>query len=134
MQLQQVPLEWAPKVWGQVSHFFVAAVTHAQGDYSLDHMQTMVCTGQWLLVVVTEAEQIHGAIVVSVFNRPAARVGFVHALGGKGIVTDNTIMQFKALVAALGATEIEGAVRESVARLVRRVGLREKYRIVGAAI
>jgi hypothetical protein len=40
--------------------------------------------------------------------------------------------QLKALVVARGATELEGAVRESVARLFKQnFGFTEKYRIVG---
>ena len=134
MQVQQVPTEWAPSVWGQVSHFFVPAIPHARGDYTLEHMQAMVCTGQWMLVVATQGEQVVGAAVISLFNRPAARVAFIYALGGKRVVTDNTLSQFKQLAASLGATEVECAVRESVARLLRRVRIQEKYRIVGVQL
>jgi hypothetical protein len=55
-------------------------------------------------------------------------------MGGKLISSKETFADFSALLKAFGATYIEGAARESIARLWTRYGLEEKYRIVGVKI
>jgi hypothetical protein len=55
-------------------------------------------------------------------------------MGGKLITNKETFQQFSDLLKAFGATAIEGASRESTARLWTRYGLEEKYRIVGAKL
>ena len=68
------------------------------------------------------------------FNRPSDRVAFVVAMGGKLISSKETFAQFKQLLNNFGATYLEGAAREAIARLWTRYGLEEKYRIVGVKI
>jgi hypothetical protein len=55
-------------------------------------------------------------------------------MGGKLITNKETFQQFSDLLKAFGATAIEGAARESIARLWKRYGFEEKYRIVGAKL
>jgi hypothetical protein len=130
MNVQHVPLEWVPKTWPLVKDHLASAMGHSKGDYTVDHVQVYVTSGQWILLVATDGETIHGAATVEFFNRPGARVAFITAVGGKFISGKETIDQFKALLASFGATSIEGAARESVARLWSRYGFEEKYRIV----
>ena len=130
MKIQHVPLEWVPRVWPQVKDHIDAAMEHAKGDYTVEHVQVYVTSGQWVLLVAAEGETIHGAATVEFFNRPGKRVAFITAIGGKLISNQETFAQLKALLASFGATVIEGAVRESIARLCSRYGFEEKYRIV----
>jgi len=67
-------------------------------------------------------------------NRPNDRVAFITAIGGKLISSPETVEQLKAVLGSIGATYIEGAARESIARLWSRYGFEEKYRIVGVKI
>jgi hypothetical protein len=134
MGLQQVPVEWAPKVWGQVSHFFASAVEYAQGELTVEQIQAMLNTGQWGLLIATDGVNISGAAAFSVFNRPSGRIAFIHALGGEGVVSADTLDELKNIMGSLGATEIECAARESAARLYRMCGMHEKYRIVGVKL
>jgi hypothetical protein len=88
-----------------------------------------------LIAIVGEEQDVCGAMLVNFFNRPNARIAFVMAIGGRNISTQDSFEQFKAIVASRGATEIEGAARESVARLWRQnFGFEEKHRIVGVKI
>lgn len=130
MKIQRVPLEWVNVTWPMVAPYFAKAIRHSQDGYTLDHIQTMVALGNWTLFVGTKDEKVRGAVTVMFFNRPMERVAFITALAGRMMTSHDTTQQFKALVAAQGATAIEGAVRESVAKLAIRRGFQEKTRIV----
>jgi hypothetical protein len=135
VRVEAVPLEWVNTVWPKVEPFFVEAVKHGD-DYNVEHLKVFAAQGSWLLLVFVAAESdIRGAMLVNFFNRPNARVAFIMAIGGKLVIRKETFEQFKAIVASRGATEIEGAVRGSVARLLRQnLGFKEKHRIVGVKL
>jgi hypothetical protein len=134
MNLQVVPVQWVHRTWPMVSAFIGEALEHAKGDYTLDHVQSLLSTGEWTLVVGVEGEVIHGAATISIFNRPADRVAFITTTGGKLVIDEQTIEQVKAIAASMGATALECAARESMTRLLGRYGFEEKYRIVGVKL
>jgi hypothetical protein len=90
--------------------------------------------GNWTLLVAVDDNSVHGAATVDFYNRPNDRVAFLTAIGGRLISSPETFEQLKTLLRGLGATCIEGAARESIARLWSRYGFEEKYRIVGAKL
>ena len=133
MKIQNVPVEFVNQVWSQVADFIQAAIDQQPGekDYTLDHVRTYVASGQWLLVVATaEDNKIRGCAVVNFFNRPNNRVAFITHIGGRLVTNPDTFHQFRKLLLTFGATSIEGAVTDAVARLWRRYGFTEKYKIV----
>lgn len=135
MKIQHVPVEWVNSTWGMVEGFIAAALEHAKGDYTADQVKTFLVLGQWLLLVAADDDnKIHGAAVINFFNRPDDRVAFIVAIGGKLISNKDTFAQLKEHLIARGATTLEGAARESIARLWERYGLTEKYRIVGVKL
>ena len=134
MKIQHVPLEWVPRTWPLVEGFIADALEFSKGDYTVDEVRTMVAMGQWMLLVAVDGETIHGAATVHLFNRPSARIAFITAIGGKLISSADTFAQLKALLASFGATAIEGAARESIARLWSRYGFETKYQIVGVKL
>lgn len=117
-----------------VSAFIADALEQSKGDYTLDHVQSLLSTGEWTLVVGVEDEVIHGAATISFFNRPSARVAFITTIGGKLVINDETFEQVKAIAASMGATTLECAARESMTRLLGRYGFEEKYRITGVKL
>ena len=135
MKLESVPIEWVNNIWPKVEPFFAEAAQHGD-DYTVDQLKVFATQGYWLLIVITdETNIICGSMLVNFFNRPNARVAFVTAIGGKNISTLTAFEQFKVIVTSRGATEIEGAARESVARLWRQnFGFKEKHRIVGVKL
>jgi hypothetical protein len=135
MRVETVPLEWVNVVWPKVESFFAEAVKHGD-DYSVEHLKVLATQGNWLLLIaVTGESDIHGAMLINFFNRPNTRVAFVMVIGGKFIVNKEMFEQLKAIVVSRGATEIEGTVRGSVARLLRQnLGFKEKHRIVGVKL
>jgi len=134
MKIQHVNLEYVNQVWPKVEDYIKWALDY-QTDYTVEHVKTFIVTGAWTLVVaVDEAGEVKGASAIQFFNRPNDRVAFVVSMGGKLITNKETFQQFSDLLKAFGATAIEGAARESIARLWKRYGFEEKYRIVGAKL
>jgi hypothetical protein len=131
MNILPVELGHLHRVWPAVEEFIASALEHSTGDYSLDSVKTLLSTGNWMLLVAVDEQKIHGAATVHMFNRPNDRVAFITTIGGRLISSDDTFRQLKDLLYSLGATCIEGAARESIARLWKRYGFEEKYRIVG---
>ena len=134
MKIQHVDTNYVNQVWPRVEEYIAIALEY-QTDYTVDHVRLYLTSGQWMLVVaVAEDGFIQGAAAIQLFNRPNDRVAFIVAMGGKLITSQDTFLQFKDLLKAFGATYIEGASRETAARLWQRYGLEEKYRIVGARL
>lgn len=131
MKVEHVPVEWVHRVWGAVEPFIASAIKHSKGEYTVDQVKAYVAQGQWALLVATdEGKTIHGASTISFFNRANDRVAFVTSIGGRLISNPETFEQLKAYAVSMGATTLEGAARESIARLWKRYGFEEKYRIV----
>lgn len=135
MKIQYVPIEYVNQTWPLVEAFIASALEYAQGDYSLEQAKVRVTDGRWALcVAVNEEGAIKGAACIEFYNRPNDRVAFVIAIGGRLISNQDTWQQLVAFAKSRGATTIEGAARESIAKLWTRYGFTEKYRIVGVSI
>ena len=133
MKIQHVDTAYIHQTWPLVQDYIKWALDY-QTDYTLEHVKTFLSNGSWMLIVAADDSGIRGAAVVNFMNRPNDRVAFVVAMGGKLISSKETFAEFSALLKAFGATYIEGAARESIARLWTRYGLEEKYRIVGVKL
>lgn len=134
MKIQHVDINYVNQIWSQVEKFIEAALAY-QDDHNIEHAKVYVTNGTWMLIVAIDgADVIHGAATIQFYNRPKDRVAFVVTMGGKLITGHETYAQFTELLKAFGATYIEGASRESAARLWQRFGLQEKYRVVGAKL
>lgn len=135
MKIQYVPYEWVNYTWGKVEHYIADALAHAGGDYTVEQVKVFITQGKWVLLVgLGDDGELHGAATVEFFNRPDDRVAFITAIGGKLVSNVDTFEQLKTYAKSMGATTIEGAVRESVARLAKRYGFSKKYQIVGAKL
>lgn len=135
MNIQFVPVEYVHQTWPLVETFIADALEYCHGEYTPDQVRVLVAHGAWVLyVAVDDAGALHGAGTVQFDNRPNDRVAYVTAIGGKLFTSQDTWQQFVALLKARGATRIEGAVRDSMARLWTRYGAEEKYRILGLRI
>ena len=124
-----LPDEVAQK-WLKVAPFIEDALLYADGDYTLDQVRLAVVSNQWLLIGIFEGDFIKGALTVSFINMPNDRIGFVTAIGGKNIFNKDTYKQLVEILKQFGATKIQGGVRESIARLWRKVGFKERYILV----
>jgi len=134
MNIQYVSLEWVNRTWPSVEKYIASALEHAQGDYTVDQVRSLVTQGQWVLLVAVDENGIQGAATVNFYNRPNDRVAFITTIGGRLISNRDTFQQLKNYAASMGATVIEGAAREAIARLWHRYGFEEKFRIVGVKL
>lgn len=135
MQIQQVPLQYVHAAWPKVERFIASALEYSQGECNIDQARVRVSDGRWVLyVAVNEENEVKGAACVEFNNMPNDRVALVVAIGGRLMTNQDTWQQFVGLLKANGATEVQGAARESIARLWTRYGFKEKYRIVGVKI
>ena len=135
MQIQQVPFQYVHAAWPKVERFIASALEYSDGEYTSEQAKVFVANGQWALFVgVDDNQEVQGAACVQFNNMPNDRVAFVVAIGGKLISNQDTWAQFVTQLKINGATFVEGAARESIARLWTRYGFKEKYRIVGVRI
>ena len=135
LAIRHVPIQYVNQVWPMVEGFLADAVKYGGDDYTLDQVKVYVATGQWLLVVAADEQgAIKGAATVSFINYPNARVAFITFIGGHLISNQETFKQFKDLLKANGATKIQGAAREAIARLWSRYGFKERYIVVETKI
>lgn len=135
LNVQSVPIQYIAQTWPLVEKFIENAAQWGGDDYTLEQVKVYLALGQWiLLVVIDEQGKIHGAITISFINYPNDRVAFVTAIGGKFISGKEQYEQFKNVLKGYGATKIQGAARESVVRLWRRLGFYERYAIVETKI
>jgi hypothetical protein len=130
MRFELVPTEWTARLWPEVEQYVAMAQEFSSDEYTVEQVKTLVLTGVWNLLVATNEDELCGAVVMAVSNRPNDRAAFIVTMGGKNIVSVDSINQIKEIAVKLGATVLEGAVRESVARLAIKVGFTEKCRLI----
>jgi hypothetical protein len=107
-------------VWKDVESFLNASINVSGGDFTLDQLKFSLGRGeQTLLVSVNEQNVINGAMTVEFTNRPNHRVMFITALGGHGIVNDETFSQVELWAKSQGATKASAWAQEAQARLYK---------------
>jgi hypothetical protein len=107
-------------VWKDVESFLNASINVSGGDFTLDQLKLSLGRGeQTLLVSVNEQNVINGAMTVEFNNRPNDRVMFITALGGNGIVNDETFSQVESWAKSQGATKASAWAQEAQARLYK---------------
>jgi hypothetical protein len=135
LTVQHVPQQFVAQTWPLVEEHIASANKYGGDDYTLDQIKMYATQGQWVLLVATDEEKkVHGAATVSFLNYPNDRVAFVTSIGGKLISNDDTFEQLKVLLRSMGATKIQGAAREAIARLWKRYGFAERYVVVEVKI
>jgi hypothetical protein len=135
LTVRPVLVQHVHQTWPLVEKYIADAIPYGGDDYTLEQVKVYLANNQWvLLVAVDEQGVIHGAATASFSNYPNDRVAFITFIGGRLISSRETFMQLKSILASLGATKIQGAARESIARLWRRYGFEERYIIVEAKI
>jgi len=130
MNIRTVGQQYINQTWHLVEGYIAESQKYGGGDYNTEHVKVYLTTGQWILIVaVDEDNVIHGAMTITFNNYPDHRVAFITATGGKGIITKDTLIQLKEIVRHFGATKVRAAVRPSMERLLYRVGFFKRYTI-----
>jgi hypothetical protein len=141
LTIRHVDTSHVQQVWPMVKPFLEEAMVKGGDfpewakDYTVDHIQSFLTNGAWLLVVAVDEEgAVHGATTVSFINYPIHRVAFVTAIGGKLISSQETFEQFKALLKMRGATKIQGYGRDAIVRLWKRYNFEPRNTLVEVLI
>lgn len=107
-------------VWADVESYLNASINVSGGDFTLDQLKLLLIRGeQTLLVSVNENSKINGAMTVEFINSPNARTMFITALGGYGIVNEETFSQVETWAKIQGATKASAWAQETQARLYK---------------
>jgi len=130
MKILRIPTDQIAQRWLTIAPFIEDSLAHSGGDFTIDQVKVYLSSGQWLTLGVFEEQSLLGVIAVQFSNMPNDRVAFITAIGGKNITNSDTFQQFQTILKAHGATKIQGGVRESVARLWRRLGFSQRYILV----
>lgn len=135
LQIRPVMTAYVQQTWDMVKDFLESGLKWGDDDYTLEQARVFLSRGDWMLVVaVDEQNTVHGASAINFINMPNDRIAYVVTIGGKLISNQDTYQQFCQVLKNYGATKIQGAARESIARLWTRYGFKERYRIVEAKI
>lgn len=107
-------------VWEDIKEYLNASINVSGGDFTLDQLKLLLVRGeQTLLVSVNKNNKINGAMTVEFINSPNARTMFITALGGNGIVNDETFSQVETWAKMQGATKASAWAQEAQARLYK---------------
>jgi hypothetical protein len=107
-------------VWADVENYLNASINVSEGDMTLDQLKLILVRGeQTLLVSVNEDDKLNGAMTIEFQNRPNNRVMFITALGGHGIVNNETFSQVESWARMQGATKVSAWAQEAQARLYK---------------
>jgi hypothetical protein len=140
ISVHYVETEHVSQVWPKVASFLEDALTSSPEfpdwypNYNIHHLQMFLTNGAWLLIVAVEDGEICGACTVSFVNYPLHRIAFVTAIGGKLIISRNSVNQLKHILKQRGATKIQGYGRESIVRLWQRYGFEPRLTLVETQI
>jgi len=127
MIIQHIPTEKCAQIWPAIEKFIVEAHKHDSEDYSVDQIRQFICTGQWILLVAMDKSVIKGAMTITFLNYPNDRIAFITCTGGNMIICQESYNQMVGIVKKFGATKVQTAVRESMSRLLSRVGFKNRY-------
>jgi len=130
MNIYRISPDQIAQRWQVIAPFIEDSLAHSGEDFTVDQVRLYLSSGQWLTLGVFDGYDMLGVIAVQFSNMPNDRVAFITAIGGKNITNSDTFNQFQTILKSHGATKIQGGVRESVARLWRRLGFSQRYILV----
>lgn len=115
-------------LWPQIGALIASAIVYGRGEYTLDDIRDGIERGQMFAVgCVSEAGEVEFVVTCVIAAFPRKQVLYIQYGAGRGVIRAKD-----ALIAAartLGCDWIETRCRESVARLYRRAGFDEGYRV-----
>jgi thymidine phosphorylase len=131
-RVEIIPPQYVYHVWDQVEPLLAKGLIRSGGEYNVDHLKVYLTSGaQMLVVIIDDANKVHGAVSVLFTNYPNDRVAFITSVGGKALTDKELWAQFENCLRQNGATLIRGAAFDSVARLWHKAfGTETRYVIV----
>ena len=141
LKITYVESSYVQQVWPKIKDYIQAALGKGSNnenvtpDYTIEHVQSYLANGEWLLVVAADEENnIRGCATISFLNYPLHRVAFMTSVGGRGITYAEEFEEFKTLLKAHGATKIQGYGRDSMVRLGKQFNFQSVNTLVEVEI
>ena len=107
-------------VWEDIKEYLNASINVSTHDCTIEQLKMLLVRGeQTLLVSVNDNSKINGAMTVEFINYPNNRVMHITALGGNGLVNDETFSQVESWARMQGATKASAWAQEAQARLYK---------------
>ena len=107
-------------VWEDIKEYLNASINVSTHDCTIEQLKMLLIRGeQTLLVSVNDNSKINGAMTVEFINYPNNRVMHITALGGNGIVNDETFSHVESWAKMQGATKASAWAQEAQARLYK---------------
>ena len=124
-QVQIVAPAYVYHVWDKVKPLLeVAFINFDNADYNVEHLKVDLINGNQHLFLVIEDEKILGAYTIELINYANHRVAHITAIGGKDMITKETVEQCENWAKANGATKIRAFAQDGQARLFKiKMGL-----------
>lgn len=119
-QVQVVSPDFVYQVWDRVEPYLSASLDSSTGDCTIDQLKYALIRGLQTLFVAVNESDITGAMVVELVNYPNTRVMFINALGGKGVVNQETFAQVEDWARQQGASKVKAVVHDAQARLYKQ--------------
>lgn len=131
LTLYAVPTGSVDSIWSMVERFLSAGLRAGKAEYNIDQLRVFVESGQWdLIIAVDDTNVAQGASAISYIRYPDSCVAHVASIGGRFIIDDNTVSQFKDLLKGKGADRIQGSVCKALERFYKRFGFERKAILV----
>jgi len=120
IQVHTVSPDKIYQIWSEIEHYLKASIETSTGDCTLDQLKVLLVEGKQTLLIGLENDKIVGTMTVEFINYPNERVMFITALGGKGIVNNETFSQVETWAKLQGATKSAAWAKEAQARLYQQ--------------
>lgn len=134
--LKVIPVELISTYWDQLSLFIEDALHKSDSnEYGMDAVQQYLESGTWTAIGFFDPEsKMHGALTVTVLDYPNERVAFVTSIGGRELTNEANWQQLRDICKSAGCSKLQAYSRESVARLWKRIGFRNRAILVEADV
>lgn len=107
-------------VWEDIKEYLNVSINVSTHDCTIEQLKMLLVRGeQTLLVSINEKGVLNGAMTVEFINYPNNRVMHITALGGHGIVNNETFSQVESWAKMQGATKASAWAQEAQARLYK---------------
>ena len=131
LTLYSVPTGSVDSIWDKVEKFLSAGLKAGKAEYNINQLRVFLESGQWDLIIAVDDKNVaQGASAISYIHYPNSCIAHVASIGGRFIIDDNTVSQFKDLLKGKGADRIQGSVCKALERFYKRFGFERRAILV----
>lgn len=112
--------------WAEIERHIAPAMDFSP-DITMADVRSAIFNDMYHVVAVYRGAEMIGAVVYKIQQQTTA---FILAIGGFWIAHEDGIAQFKDFLRYFGMTRMQGIARPSVARLWKRLGVRQIYTVM----